>query len=71
MAGKLTQSQSGRKGGEATRDKYGPGFYAAAGRKGGRETVRRYGHDYYVAIGTKGGQRVREMIKAGKLLPEE
>jgi uncharacterized protein len=69
--GKLTVKEAGKKGGTATSDKYGHGFYQEIGQKGGKkggETVKaKYGHDFYVDIGKKGGHKVRDLIKKGQM----
>lgn len=35
MRGEMTVSEAAKRGGETTRARYGPGFYAEIGRKGG------------------------------------
>lgn len=48
--GKMSVSEAGRKGGEATSATHGHEFYEEIGHKGGE----------------KGGQRVRELVEEGK-----
>ena len=64
--GKMTVQQAGKKGGETTSKKYGPGFYEQIGTKGGESTARRHGHEFYEEIGHKGGQKVKKLIEEGK-----
>lgn len=57
--GGMTVAEAGRKGGQAVRDKYGPGFYEAIGRKGGEAVKAERGHAFYEEIGRKGGEAVK------------
>jgi len=67
MQGKeMTVSEAGRRGGEATRRKYGPEFYEEIGKKGGETVKRERGSEFYEEIGRKGGQRVRQLVDQGK-----
>lgn len=58
---RMTRADAGRKGGLATRQRYGAGFFQEIGRKGGKKggltTKQRYGPDFYRTIGKKGGSR--------------
>jgi general stress protein YciG len=47
----------GRIGGEAVREKIGPGGFREMGLLGGAATKQRYGSEYYAEIGRKGGLR--------------
>lgn len=49
--------KSGRKGGAATSQRYGPDHYAALGRKGGARTRDVHGPEHYRAIGSQGGKK--------------
>ncbi len=53
------RAAAGRKGGEATKARYGTEHFRAAGRKGGRKggatTMERYGRGFFARIGRKGG----------------
>lgn len=62
----LTVSEAGRRGGEATRRKYGPEFYEEIGKKGGETVKRERGSGFYEEIGRKGGQKVRQLVDQGK-----
>jgi general stress protein YciG len=64
--GEITVSEAGRRGGEATRRKYGPEFYEEIGKKGGEAVKREYGAGFYEEIGRKGGQKVRRLVEEGK-----
>lgn len=57
--GGMTVAEAGRKGGQAVRDKYGPGFYEQIGRKGGEAVKAERGHAFYEEIGRKGGEAVK------------
>jgi general stress protein YciG len=57
--GGMTVAEAGRKGGQAVRDKYGPGFYEAIGKKGGEAVKAERGHAFYEEIGKKGGEAVK------------
>ncbi len=58
---KMTRSEAGRKGGQATKKKYGSDFYSkigsVGGKKGGQTTKKRYGTEFYQKIGRKGGMK--------------
>lgn len=62
----MTVSEAGRRGGEATRRKYGPEFYEEIGKKGGETVKRERGSGFYEEIGRKGGQKVRQLVEEGK-----
>src|SRR4051812_33507289 len=57
--GGMTVAEAGRKGGQAVRDKYGPGFYETIGKKGGEAVKAERGHAFYEEIGRKGGEAVK------------
>ena len=63
--GGMTVAEAGRKGGQAVRDKYGPGFYEAIGKKGGEAVKAERGHAFYEEIGKKGGESVKASRGAG------
>jgi general stress protein YciG len=58
---RMTRADAGRKGGEKTKERYGPNFFQEIGRKGGKKggltTKERYGPEFYRTIGRKGGSR--------------
>lgn len=41
--GSMTVGEAGRRGGESTLKKYGPGFYEQIGKKGGRNSRKNIG----------------------------
>ncbi len=59
--GKMSRAEAGRKGGHATRERYGESHFGRIGRiggkKGGATTKKRYGVDFYSRIGRIGGSR--------------
>jgi len=57
--GEMTVHDAGRKGGRATKARYGPEFYQSIGRKGGETTKQRHGPEFYEKIGRKGGKRAQ------------
>lgn len=61
LAEKMTRREAGRKGGEATKQRYGPEFYSRIGKeggaKGGQTTRKRYGREFFQRIGRKGGSK--------------
>ena len=58
---KMTRAEAGRKGGRATKDRYGEDHFGRIGRiggkKGGETTKERYGSEFYQKIGRIGGSR--------------
>src|SRR5260221_12811822 len=52
---RAASQKGGKKGGAATREKYGPDHFSAIGKKGGESTKRKQGPDFYSKIGKKGG----------------
>lgn len=56
---KMSRAEAGKKGGLATKKKYGSEFYSAigktGGKKGGATTKKKYGTEFYQKIGRKGG----------------
>lgn len=60
---RMSRAEAGRKGGFATKRRYGDDYFSRIGRlggqKGGESTKRRYGVDFYKEIGRKGGTRRR------------
>lgn len=55
----MTVSEAGRKGGQTTKEKYGPEFYARIGKKGGETVSEERGPEFYAEIGKKGGETVK------------
>ena len=57
----MSRAEAGRKGGHATRERYGESHFGRIGRiggkKGGETTKKRYGVDFYSRIGRIGGSR--------------
>lgn len=68
VEGNMSVREAGRKGGRATRARYGPEFFAAIGAKGGKAVSERYSTDHFREIGRKGGRRVAELIARAKEL---
>lgn len=56
---KMTRAEAGKKGGTATKKKYGTEFYKEIGKKGGKiggaTTKERHGIEFFQEIGRKGG----------------
>jgi general stress protein YciG len=67
----MSVRDAGRKGGKATRARYGPEFFAQIGQKGGRTVSQRYPSEHFREIGRKGGRRVAELVERAKQLEEE
>jgi general stress protein YciG len=59
--GKMSRAEAGRKGGRATKQRYGEGHFGKIGRiggkKGGETTKQRYGSEFYQRIGRIGGSK--------------
>ena len=67
----MTIAEAARKGGNTTKERYGPDFYSRIGRKGGQRVARERGPEFYSEIGRKGGEaRVAQSRKLEKQ-PEE
>lgn len=57
----MTVNEVGRRGGQATKAKYGSDFFRKIGRKGGRAMRKRaFGTDFYKELGKKGGSANRD-----------
>ena len=60
-AQKMTRADAGRKGGQTTKNRYGPEHFGKIGRiggkKGGETTKQRYGSEFYQKIGRLGGSK--------------
>lgn len=57
----MTTGQAGKKGGDATKEKYGQDHYLRIGQAGGQVTKEKYQKSgFYQKIGSKGGNRVKE-----------
>ena len=58
---KMSRAEAGRKGGRATKQRYGEGHFGKIGRvggkKGGETTKQRYGSEFYQKIGRIGGSK--------------
>ncbi len=67
----MSVRDAGRKGGKATRARYGPDFFAEIGQKGGRAVSKRYPSEHFREIGRKGGRRVAELVERAKRLEED
>ena len=67
----MSVRDAGRKGGRATRARYGPEFFAQIGQKGGKAVSQRYPSEHFQEIGRKGGRRVAELVERAKRLEEE
>jgi general stress protein YciG len=67
----MSVRDAGRKGGRATRARYGPEFFAQIGQKGGKAVSQRYPSEHFREIGRKGGRRVAELVERAKQLEEE
>lgn len=52
----MTIEEAARKGGNTTKERYGPDFYSRIGRKGGQRVARERGAEFYSEIGRKGGE---------------
>ena len=69
--GNMSVREAGRKGGKATRARYGPEFFQEIGAKGGKAVSERYSNEHFREIGRKGGRRVAELIARAKTMPGE
>ena len=67
----MSVRDAGRKGGRATRARYGPEFFAAIGQKGGKAVSQRYPSEHFQEIGRKGGRRVAELVERAKQLESD
>jgi general stress protein YciG len=67
----MSVRDAGRKGGRATRARYGAEFFAAIGQKGGKAVSQRYPSEHFQEIGRKGGRRVAELVERAKQLESE
>jgi general stress protein YciG len=67
----MSVQDAGRKGGRATRARYGPEFFAKIGQKGGQTVSQRYPSEHFQAIGRKGGRRVAELVELAKQLEDD
>jgi uncharacterized protein len=64
--GRMTVGEAGRKGGEATSERFSHDHFEEIGRKGGETVSQKYGHDHFEEIGRKGGRKVAELVARGK-----
>lgn len=62
----MSVQDAGRKGGRATRARYGAEFFSEIGQKGGRAVSQRYPPEHFREIGRRGGQRVAELVERAK-----
>lgn len=67
----MSVREAGRKGGKATRARYGPEFFAEIGQKGGKAVSKRYPSEHFQEIGRKGGKRVAELVERAKRLADQ
>lgn len=67
----MSVRDAGRKGGRATRARYGAEFFATIGQKGGKAVSQRYPTEHFQEIGRKGGRRVAELVERAKQLESE
>ena len=67
----MSVRDAGRKGGRATRARYGPSSSPQIGQKGGKAVSQRYPSEHFQEIGRKGGRRVAELVERAKRLEEE
>jgi uncharacterized protein len=67
----MSVRDAGRKGGRATRARYGPEFFARIGQKGGKTVSQRYPSEHFREIGRKGGRRVAELVERAKQMEGE
>jgi general stress protein YciG len=67
----MSVRDAGRKGGRATRARYGAEFFAEIGQKGGKAVSQRYPSEHFQEIGRKGGRRVAELVERAKQLEVE
>jgi general stress protein YciG len=66
----MSVRDAGRKGGRATRARYGPEFFAQIGQKGGKAVSQRYPSEHFREIGRKGGRRVAELVERAKQMED-
>jgi len=64
----MTIEEAARKGGNTTKERYGPDFYSRIGKKGGQRVARERGPEFYSEIGRKGGEA---RVAQSKKLEEE
>lgn len=68
----MTIEEAARKGGNTTKERYGPDFYSRIGRKGGQRVAKERGPEFYSEIGRKGGEaRVAQSRKLERERPSE
>ena len=68
----MTIEEAARKGGNTTKERYGPDFYSRIGRKGGQRVAKERGPEFYSEIGRKGGEaRVAQSRKLERERTEE
>lgn len=68
----MTIEEAARKGGNTTKERYGPDFYSRIGRKGGQRVAKERGPEFYSEIGRKGGEaRVAQSRKLEKERTDE
>lgn len=68
----MTIEEAARKGGNTTKERYGPDFYSKIGRKGGQRVAKERGPEFYSEIGRKGGEaRVAQSRKLEKERTDE
>ena len=67
----MSVRDAGRKGGRATRARYGAEFFATIGQKGGKAVSQRYPTEHFQEIGRKGGRRVAELVERAKQMESD
>jgi uncharacterized protein len=60
------RSALARKGGQATKRKYGKDYFRMIGKAGGQTTRRKNGDEFFQENGRKGGNRLKELVEKGK-----
>jgi general stress protein YciG len=59
---KTSPVESGRKGGNSTKEKYGLEHFSEMGKKGGGTTAERHGREHYVRIGKLHAKRADDVF---------
>ena len=59
----LTPEEMGRRGGNTTKERYGPDHFKKIGQKGGAACKANNGSDHYKRMGAIGGQKSSEKLR--------